>query len=106
MPAGENAQRSVEADHTVRHFVDGPIAAPGQDQVRSFFDTLPRDGCSRAGTGRRYRRDPVPPSGKRLNGTLEKVVTLAIQLARVGIIDEEGVLVGNYRPKPPNSSPL
>jgi hypothetical protein len=42
---------------------------------------------------------------QRFNGTLEEVA-LAFELAGVRVIDEEGVLVGCDRPKPPKSLPL
>jgi hypothetical protein len=85
-------------DHAIHYFVNGSITSGRQNQISAVADAIARDGGCRLWAGCGQSRNPVPLAAQRLNGTLEKLIALAIQLAGEWIINKVSVLVGRDNP--------
>ncbi len=89
-------QRYRCADHALGRFVDRPVAARHQNQVRPAGNVRachrPRDVRAR---GRR-RRHAVPFMFEDFHRTLDQCAAAPYDLSRPGVVDQYGVPVGCY----------
>ena len=91
--ARKHTQRYACGDDSVRHFVNGSIAAQHQDQVGAGGDGIAREfgGVARRLGGRQRRDDAYFFQG--INGTLENTRRLPPELARDRIVDQDRLLI-------------
>jgi len=80
-------------DHAFRHFVEGAIAAGGENQVRAARDLVPCQGSRGARAGGGTARDVVPVPFEDLGGVRNQGAALPSQLARARVIDQDGVAI-------------
>jgi hypothetical protein len=95
----------LRIDHPVYDFVDGSIATRGKNQVGVLPDALFRDrsGCARACCG--YGPDAVTVPLQDFEGAPQNPLTVADQLSRIRVIDQENFAISRDGFDPPLSIP-
>jgi hypothetical protein len=80
--------------HAFGDLVDGPVASCADDQVRAAGDVLARDGARGSGPGRRSERHRVARRAKERRGPFDERAAVPLELACVGIVNQNGLLGG------------
>jgi hypothetical protein len=77
--------------HAFGHFIDGAVAAGGHDQVGAAAHVLARNGArgSRALGG--DHRQVVAIVAEDSGSALDELVPVPSELARIGIVDQDGL---------------
>ncbi|MGH9630068.1 MAG: hypothetical protein ACRD7E_17260, partial [Bryobacteraceae bacterium] len=96
--AGQNGKGHFRARHAVQHLIDGSVSAGRNDQISARFNTRARKLRSRARTGGRERSDAMPAPCQNIQNTVEDSISLPLQLAGEGIVDQICVLIGCNKP--------
>jgi hypothetical protein len=93
----ENGEGHVGVHHPFYDFIDSAVAARGYDQIRALADLVARKvaryararGGSHAHVVSLFRQD--------LDGPLDQRTSASSESARSGIVDEDGILVGDWQ---------
>lgn len=95
---GQDGQRDFGSNKAIGNFIDGAIAASGDDESCSFDDAVPRNGGRIAGSGGGYRCNVLAAIPEGFDGTLKKLSAFPVELTRTRVIDEERVVVNSDKP--------
>ena len=94
VPAGSTPSGTWECDHAFGHFVEGAIAAGGQNQVRAALDLLPSQRAGGTGTGGGAARHAWPSSSRIRAALAISALPFRPNLPAHGIINQDGLAVG------------
>lgn len=93
---GDDAERNVRMDHSVRDFVDGAVAADGKDQVGAIIDGSPSKFRCGAWSWCGQRTHTNPFSLESLDGTVNEAAIAPPNPTGSGIVDQDCILVSSY----------
>jgi len=79
--------------HAFGHFVEGAVAAGGQNQIRAARDLFPRQRARGAWTGGGAARHLMPVLFQDCGGARDQRASFPPQLARAWVINEDGLAV-------------
>ena len=96
--AGKNGKRHLRPDQAIGYLVDRTVSTRGDDELCSSDDAVPSDRSGITGPFGGNGRNSLAASLQRLDGTLEKLSSLAVEFAGTRVIDEERVVVNCDKP--------
>ena len=89
----QHSQRHLGMRHAFGHFVEGAVAAGGQNQIRAARDLFPRQRARGAWTGGGAARHLMPVLFQDCGGARDQRASFPPQLARAWVINEDGLAV-------------
>jgi hypothetical protein len=82
--------------HAFGYFIDGAVATGGHDQVGAAADVLARNGARGSPAPGGDHRQVVAVVPKDFDNASNERVPVPSELARIGIVDQDGVLENGY----------
>jgi hypothetical protein len=82
--------------HAFGHFIDGAVATGGHDQVGAASDMFARNGARGSGPPGGDHGQVVAIVPEDSGHASDERVPLPSELARIGVVDQDGVLENGY----------